>query len=443
METYVQRRARLLEMLPDRSLVIVAGGGLSPRNSDVTHPFRQDSNFQFLTGFVEPDAYLLMMRSGAESESVLLVQPRDPKMELWTGRRVGPERVVERYGVDRGAGNTDLDSILGEMLPKAQHIAYELGSNGELDQRIIKLARRHWVQPRRFFDGPNTWLDLSATLTDLRLIKDRSDIELIRRSVIAAAEGHTLGMRAARPGMREYQLQAAIEFGFRANGGIGSAYNSIVAGGDNANILHYDTNRDVLKDGDLVLVDAGCEIDCMASDITRTFPVNGTFSAAQAELYDVVLAAQLACLEASKPGGNTEHLHKTAVEVLSQGIHDIGLIEESVDTIIGEELYKKYYMHRTGHWLGLDVHDVGRYYADGSPRNFEPGMVFTVEPGLYVAQSAVDAPERFRGIGIRIEDDILITSEGHENLSASCPKSREDIEKVAKDRFDFHFPVVA
>jgi Xaa-Pro aminopeptidase len=304
------------------------------------------------------------------------------------------------------------------------------------------------VQPRRHFSGPNTWLDLSATLTELRLLKDSADVTLIRRSVAAAGKGHILGMRAVRPGMREYQLQGVIEFGFRVNGGIGSAYNSIVAGGDNANILHYDTNRDVLKDGDLVLVDAGCEIDCMASDITRTFPVNGTFSPAQAELYDLVLASQLAALEVAKPGGNTEAVHERAVEVLAQGMHDLGIFEESVDTILGEELYRKYYMHRTGHWLGLDVHDVGRYYDGGASkercsRPFEPGMVFTVEPGLYVAEDATDAPERFRGIGIRIEDDILITDSGHENLSVDCPKTRTEIEAVARDRFDFHFPVVA
>jgi len=406
---------------------------LTGRNSDVHHPFRQDSNFQYLTGFPEPNATLFLTKNGAERNSWMVVQARNEEQEIWTGRRAGPEGAVRTYGMDRGFTVEELDMVIGQLIPDAKHVIYELGRDQDLDRQLIGAGRRHWTQPRRHKKGPDSWLDLSAFLSDLRLLKDDADQELLRRAAKAAVEGHNMGMTSVTPGMYEFQLQGVIEFGFKAHGCMGLAYNSIVAGGDNATILHYDTNQEVLKDGDLVLIDAGCEIGCMASDITRTYPINGKFNRFQAELYDLVLDAQEQALGLVTIGASLDALHKRVVEVLSQGMKDIGFFSESVEEIIEQGLYKRYYMHRTSHWLGLDVHDVGRYSQGAEPRAFEPGMAFTVEPGIYVSANDTSVPEGYRGIGIRIEDDILVTASGMENLTSDCPKTRDDIENLMKE----------
>ena len=430
MSVFAERRGKLLEALPDNTVAIVPGARLSTRNSDVTHPFRQDSTFQFFTGFNEPDSILVMTRNGTAQESILFVQPKNELAEIWTGRRAGPEGAVSTHGMDRGENNDDFEAVLGELFLKAEHIAYELGCDTEYDAQIIKLARKHWVAPRRVRSGPDMWVDLASFVSEMRLKKDEADVASLKASTRAAVEGHKLGMTTVRPGLHEYQLQAAIEFGFRAHGGKGNAYNAIVAGGDNANILHYDTNDEVLQNGDLVLVDAGCEIGCMASDITRTYPVNGRFTEPQAEIYDLVLKSQIEAIEMVKPGANIEAIHKRVIEVLSQGLIDLGFFDGSVEEVIEKGEFKKFFMHGTSHWLGLDVHDVGRYGLLNDPRPLEPGMVFTIEPGLYVANNNMDAPERYRGIGVRIEDDILVTEESYLNLTEDCPKTREDIENL-------------
>jgi len=434
MSVFSERRQKLLDSLPENTVAIVPGARLSSRNSDVTHPFRQDSTFQYFTGFNEPDSVLVMTRHEASQESILFVQPRDETAEIWTGRRAGPDGAVDVFGMDRGENSEKLEEVLGEIFLKSKHIAFELGCDPEYDKQIVSLARKHWIAPRRVRSGPDTWIDLASYVSEMRLKKDAADVDALKASTGAAVEGHKLGMCTARPGLHEYQLQAAIEFGFRAHGGKGNAYNSIVAGGDNANILHYDTNDEVLQSGDLVQVDAGCEIGCMASDITRTYPVNGRFSEEQGEIYDLVLKSQVEAIEMIKPGANIDALHTRVIEVLSQGLIDLGFFEGSVEQVIESGDFKKFFMHGTSHWLGLDVHDVGRYGQVNDPRPLEPGMVFTVEPGLYIANNNADAPERYRGIGVRIEDDILVTEDGYLNLTAGCPKTREAIESLMAER---------
>ena len=443
-DVYAARRNRVLDAVPDATLCVVPSGRIMPRNGDADFPFRQDSTFHFLTGFNEPDALLLLWR-GAEGErkATLFVQPKDPEKEVWTGRRLGPEDAVDVLGMDEGFDNTEIAEKLQECMDPARHVAYELGRHAETDAMVIGAARRHWTRPRLSSRGPDHWMDLARVVSELRLVKDDHDIALLRRSAGAAVEGHLLGMRTVRPGQLESQLQGAIEYGFAAHGGQGTAYNSIVASGDNATILHYDANNGVLRDGDLVLIDAGCEIECMASDITRTYPINGRFTAPQADLYDLVLAAQAAAFEKVHPGSNQEEVHTAAYTVLAQGMIDLGFFkDEGIDEILSEELYKRWYMHRTGHWLGLDVHDIGRYHAGENPRPFEPGMVCTVEPGLYVSADDETAPEAFRGIGIRIEDDVLTTADGHENLTAGCPKARNEIEALMREGSPLEPPIL-
>ncbi|MBR58987.1 MAG: Xaa-Pro aminopeptidase [Myxococcales bacterium] len=433
MSVYAERRKKLLNMLPDRTLAVIPGGRIADRNSDVTYPFRQDSNFQYLTGFPEPDAILLLVKTDDEVLSILGVQPRNPEQEVWTGRRAGPEGAVADYGMDHAVEIDSWTEALTKYLTNVDHIAYELGRNTSMDETLIGVIRRHWTRPRLHRSGPDVWLDLASFLSELRLFKDEKDHMLLRSAADAAVKGHVLGMQSVKPGLYEYQLQGAIEFGFRSHGGAGNAYNSIVAGGANATVLHYDTNREKLCSGDLVLVDAGCEVECMASDITRTYPIHGKFSGPQRDLYNLVLEAQQEALDLVKPGATLELLHSRVIEVLSQGLLDLGFFESTLQDVIHGGDFRRYYMHRTSHWLGLDVHDVGSYAVGPDPRPFEPDMVFTVEPGLYVAENDEHAPEAFRGIGIRIEDDILVTADGHENLTSSCPKTCEDIEATMQE----------
>jgi Xaa-Pro aminopeptidase len=433
MSVFTDRRNKLLDSLPEDTIAIIPGAGLLGRNSDVTHPFRQDSTFQYFTDFNEPEAVLVLRKIGKSQESILFVQPKDELAEIWNGRRAGPEGVVRDFGVERGENIDQFEKVLTELFLDAKHIAYELGVKPDYDAKIITIARKHWKAPRRVRTGPDLWLDLAAFVVDMRMIKDSADLEILKSSTNAASEGHKIGMRSVQAGLLEYQLQAAIEFGFRAHGGKGNAYNSIVAGGDNANILHYDVNSDVLNDGDLVLVDAGCEIGCMASDVTRTYPVSGRFTEAQADIYDLVLKSQVAAIEMVKPGANIDELHKKVIEVLSQGLIDLGFFDKSLEDVIKSGDFQKFFMHGTSHWLGLDVHDVGRYGTKAEPLPLGPGMVFTIEPGLYIGKNNEDAPAKYRGIGIRIEDDILVTEDGWLNLTEGCPKTREDIEAVMSE----------
>ncbi|HXH01742.1 MAG TPA: Xaa-Pro aminopeptidase [Candidatus Competibacteraceae bacterium] len=430
-EEYAVRRRTLLERLGADAVALVPAAGETLRNRDTHHPFRQDSDFQYLTGFPEPDA-LAVLAPGAEAEYELFVRERNPEMETWNGRRAGPEGAVARYGAGRAHTLAALDERLPELLANRKRIYYALGRNPEFDRRVLGWLERVRARSRQGVRAPVELCELGTLLHELRLFKRPAEVELLRRAATITAEGHCRAMQACRPGLYEYQLEAELLYTFTRSGA-GWAYPSIVGGGDNATILHYVENNAPLRDGELVLIDAGCEVDGYCADITRTFPVNGRFSGEQRALYEVVLAAQHAALAEVRPGRPWQAFHDAAVKVLSEGLVELGILQGDPAERIADESYRRFYMHRTGHWLGLDVHDVGDYRdPDGQWRALQPGMVLTVEPGLYIASGNQGVDERWWGLGIRIEDDVLVTADGHEILTAGVPKAVDDIEALMR-----------
>ena len=428
-ETFAARRARILDLLPEGGALLLPTSPERTRSNDTEYPFRPHSDFYYVTGFNEPGAWALL-KKGAETPYTMFVLPKDPKKEVWTGIRAGTEGAKERFGADEAFTSEQWDEKMAELLQGVDQLWFGFGRHPEVEPQLTGLLGKMRIG-RKGSLGPATMHDAGAFLAEQRMFKTDEELALLREAARISAEAHTLAMEQVRPGMHEYEIQALIEYTFRRQGAWSWAYATIVGGGANACILHYISNNDVLKDGDLMLIDAGAEVDGYAGDITRTSPVGGTFSGAQRDLYQLVLDTQVACIEDVKPGATLEGLHDDVVKRLTTGMIDLGLLEGSVDEAIESEAYKRFYMHRTSHWLGLDVHDVGRYkLADGEERALEPGMVFTVEPGLYVAPDDEEAPERFRGIGIRIEDDILVTEDGYENLTPGVPKSIEGIEAL-------------
>ena len=430
------RRPQLAEFMrrmePDSVAIIPAAREVT-RSHDTEYRFRQDSDFYYLTGFREPDA-LAVVAPGREKPFTLFVRPRDREKEIWNGRRAGVEGAKERYGADEAFPVEEFDAKLIELLDGARTLYYRLGgSNPELDQTVIRQLARMRALGWRKVRPPQTIIDPGALIHEMRLIKSADEIALMHRSADIAAEAHREAMRAARPGMNEYEIDALIEYVFRRNGAAAPAYNSIVGSGANATILHYVDNDAELKDGDLLLIDAGAEYEGFASDITRTFPVNGRFDDAQRDIYQLVLDCQEECIRMVKPGVTLEEMHKRSVEILTDGLVRLGLLKGEPEKLIEEGEYKKFYMHRLGHYLGMDVHDAGAYHVDGQPRPVEPGMVMTVEPGLYIAVDAEDIPDKYRGIGVRIEDDVLVTAEGFDVLTAKAPKQVEEIESLMKE----------
>ena len=429
------RRPQLAEFMrrmePDSVAIIPAAREVT-RSHDTEYRFRQDSDFYYLTGFREPDA-LAVVAPGREKPFTLFVRPRDREKEIWNGRRAGVEGAKELYGADEAFPVEEFDAKLIELLDGARTLYYRLGgSNPELDQTVIRQLARMRALGWRKVRPPQTITDPGALIHEMRLIKSADEIALMHRSADIAAEAHREAMRAARPGMREYEIDALIEYVFRRSGAAAPAYNSIVGSGANATILHYVDNDAELRDGDLLLIDAGAEYEGFASDITRTFPVNGRFDDAQRDIYQLVLDCQEECIRMVKPGVTLDEMHKRSVEILTDGLVRLGLLKGEPEKLIEEEQYKKFYMHRLGHYLGMDVHDAGAYHVDGRPRPVEPGMVMTVEPGLYVAEDAEDVPDKYRGIGVRIEDDVLVTPEGFDVLTAKAPKQVEEIESLMK-----------
>jgi len=430
LDQFVARRAELMAQMSPGSIAIIPSAQMKQRNSDVEYPFRQDSNFYYLTGFNEPDAVLLLMPGRADGESVLFCRNRDKLMEIWNGYRAGPEGAVSDFSMDEAHPIDEVDEILPALLNGVSRIYYSIGKDEELDQRV-----RHWLnliraKVRQGAVAPSELVMLDCLLHEMRLIKTDAEKALMRRAGQISAEGHIKAMQLCKPGVMEYQLEAEILHHFAMNGARQPAYSTIVGGGANACVLHYIENSEPLKDGDLVLIDAGCELDHYAGDITRTFPVNGRFSPEQAAIYELVLKAQKACIELAKPGVLWEAVHERSVEVLTAGLIELGLLKGTLSDEIAAGSYRDFYMHRIGHWLGMDVHDVGDYKVDGEWRPLEPGMVMTVEPGIYIAADNENVEPRWRGIGIRIEDDILITAEGNENLTAAVPKEIADIEAL-------------
>jgi Xaa-Pro aminopeptidase len=428
MDIHARRRRRFLEHLGPKKVALISGRSMSQRNSDVEHRFRQTSDLLYLTGFGEPDT-MAVFRSSSDKPFVLFVRPRDPERETWTGRRHGIEGAVERFGADEAFPFAMLQQKLPELLDGAEEVLYLPGDYPPLDELVMKSLVALRAGERRGQHAPPVIRDLRTTLHELRLVKDEAALESLRRAVEITRDAHMSAMRSARHGVHEYEIEALIDYTFRRHNGH-PGYGTIVGGGVNATILHYVDNYDALKTGELLLIDAGCEIDGFTADVTRTFPIGARFSGAQRAAYELVLEVEKRCIEMARPGATIEGIHQLAVEGLTRGMVDLKLLSGSVDGLIESGAYRRFYMHRTSHWLGLDVHDVGTYSIDGRPRPLAPGMVFTIEPGLYISPDASDVPEALRGIGIRIEDDLLVTESGHEVLTAAIPKEVADVEAI-------------
>jgi len=414
-------------MGPD-AVAILQGASLVTRSADTQYPFRQDSDFWYLTGFEHPDATAVFRTTDKGPRYVLFVQPRDRAAETWTGYRPGTEGAVADYQADEAFENGSLLDALTDILVGARTIYHAFGRRAALDARLVEIQESFRLQSRRGVAPATGMVDPRSIIHEMRIRKSDPELEIMRRAADISREAHHRACGIIRADRYEYEVEATLNAVFRGRGGSGPAYGSIVAGGANAAILHYVTNDRPLRDGDLLLIDAGAELDCYASDVTRTYPVSGRYDGPGRAIYEVVLAAQEAALSAAKPGTTLPEIHTLTVRHLVEGMISLGLLTGEIDELIANEAYKPYYMHGTSHWLGLDVHDVGSYTHEGAPRPLEPGMVFTVEPGIYVAADDEHAPESFRGIGVRIEDDVVVTSSGHENLTRAIPKKPADVE---------------
>jgi Xaa-Pro aminopeptidase len=428
---YAARRQRVLEAMEPESVAILLGAGLAVRSRDTHYRFRQDSDFHYLTGFDHPHAAAVLRKDGGPPFT-LFVEPRDPDAETWTGYRPGVEGAKSDYGADEAHPIASLHDRLPGLIERARRVHHVLGRDPRLDARLAEIVENARIRSRTQAAPPEAILDPRAIVHEMRLLKEPDELDLMRRAAEISREAHVRAAALARPGVCEYELEAEIDATFRRRGAWGPAYESIVGGGANATVLHYVANDQPLRDGTLVLVDAGCEYQGYASDVTRSYPVGGGFTGAGRAVYEVVLAAQEAALERCRPGASLEDVHDAALRRLVEGMIELGLLSGTVDESIASGSYRSYYMHRTSHWLGLDVHDVGAYARDGKPRPLEPNMVFTVEPGLYVPQRDEKAPAALRGIGVRIEDDVVVTEDGHENLTAAVPKRPDELEALIR-----------
>ena len=428
------RRPQLVEFIKrmdDDSVAIIPSAREAYRSNDSNYRYRQDSDFYYLTGFEEPES-IAVITPGKEHVYTLFVRPRDPEREIWDGRRAGVDGAREQYGADAAFPVTEFREKLGDIINNASNLYYRIGAPGntELDEMIVGEMRRMRILGRKAINPPQAIVDAGTILHEMRLIKSEEEINIMQRAADIAAEAHVEAMKATRPGMKEYEIEALVEYIFRRNGAAAPAYTSIVGAGANATILHYIENNATLNDGDLLLIDAGAEYQGYASDITRTFPINGRYTKAQRDIYDLVLETQMACVEMVRPGTSGDELKNHSIEMLTEGMVRLGLLKGEPKKLIEEEKYKQFYMHGLGHFLGLDVHDVGRYYHKDQSRRLEPGMVMTVEPGIYIAPDTKDIPDQYRGIGVRIEDDVLVTQNGPRVLSKKAPKQPEEIEQL-------------
>ena len=431
-EEFARRRRQLMQMAGEDAVLLVAAAPERTRNADAAWPYRQDSDFHYLAGFPEPDAVLALLPGRAHGEAVLFCRERDAEHERWHGPSVGTEQAVAAWGMDDAFPIDDIDDILPGMIEGRARVYCHFGREPDFDARLLG-----WMRRLRQLRGggvvPKEFVALGHLLHDLRLYKSRAELKLMRASAAVAAEAHLAAMQAATPDRHEYEVEAELLRAVRSHGAV-AAFPPIVAGGANACVMHYQSNRAPLRAGELLLIDAGAELDCYASDISRTFPVNGRYSREQRALYEVVLAAQLAAIDEVRPGRPFGAAHAAAVRVLAAGLCELGLLKGSADEAVASGSYQRYFPAKTGHWLGLDVHDVGDYRVDGESRLLEPDMVLTVEPGLYVPPDDRSVAERWRGIGIRIEDDVAVTRDGNEVLSAAVPKEAELIEALLAGR---------
>jgi Xaa-Pro aminopeptidase len=423
--------AEFIKRMDSDSVAIIPSAREAYRSNDSNYRYRQDSDFYYLTGFDEPESVAVIAPS-KEHVYTLFVRPRDPEREIWDGRRAGVDGAISRYGADAAFPITEFREKLGDIINNATNLYYRIGVQGntEIDEMLIAEMRRMRILGRKAINPPQAIVDAGTILHEMRLIKSEEEIEIMQRAADIAAEAHVEAMKAARPGMKEYEIEALVEYIFRRSGAYAPAYTSIVGAGANATILHYIENNATLNDGELLLIDAGAEYKGYASDITRTFPINGRFTKAQRDIYDLVLDTQMACVEMVRPGTSGDELKNHSIEMLTEGMVRLGLLQGEPKKLIEEEKYKQFYMHGLGHFLGLDVHDVGRYYHKDQSRRLEPGMVMTVEPGIYIAPDTKDIPDQYRGIGVRIEDDVLVTQNGPRVLSKKAPKQPEEIEEL-------------
>ena len=427
---YSARRKELMSLMHSNSIAIISAAPEKVRSRDTHYPYKQNVNLSYLCGFPEPDSVLVLIPGRAQGEMVLFCRDKDPLRETWDGYREGPEGAVSNFGADDAFPIADIDDILPNLIEGKDRLYYAIGKDPEFDRHLMD-----WVNHVRNQRGngalpPGEFVDLDHFINEMRLFKTAGELKIMRKAAEISVSAHSRAMKASKPGLFEYQLQAEIEHEFAVHGSAGAAYTSIVGGGKNGCILHYIENRDALKDGDLVLIDAGCEYQNYAADITRTFPVNGKFSDEQAAIYDIVLQAQTDAIAVIGPGIEYNKTNEATVLAITQGLVDLGILHGDVDELIASEAHREFYMHGAGHWLGMDVHDVGDYKIDGQWRVYEPGMVVTIEPGIYIAPGNPNVDKKWHGIAVRIEDDIVVTKDGNENITAGVPKKRDEIEAL-------------
>ena len=425
-----RRRRNLMAAFDENSIAILPASTEVLRNNDVEYPFRQDSDFYYLCGFAEPEAVLVLIPGREHGEFLLFCRERDAEKELWLGERVGPDGACAIFDADDAFPINDIGDILPGLIEGRDRLYYSMGRNNAFDNRIMGWVNGIRAMEQKGAHPPGEFIDLDHQLHDMRLYKSAAELKVMKEAARISALAHRRAMQVCQPGMMEYQIEAELVHEFMVHGSRSPAYSSIVGGGSNACVMHYVANRDRLKDGDLVLIDAGCEFEHYASDITRTFPVNGQFSSIQAALYDVVYQAWLAAVKEVVPGNHWNQPHDASVHAITHGLVDLGLLQGDVDTLIEQQAYRPFYMHKVGHWLGMDVHDVGDYRIGEEWRVLEPGMVMTIEPGIYISPDNTDVARKWRGIGIRIEDDVVVTRDGYEILSEGLPRTRRDIEAV-------------
>jgi Xaa-Pro aminopeptidase len=430
---FAARRERVREAMGPDAVAILLGARMQTRSRDTDFPFRQDSDFWYLTGFDHPNA-VAVLRSDGGPPYTLFVEPRNREAETWTGYRPGVEGAQRDYDADEAYESEQFLQKLPDLVRKARRLYHVLGRDTAVDAKIVETLETLRLRSRLGVEPAEAIVDPRSVVHPMRLFKEPTELDILRRAADVTREAHESGARLAHAPHWEYEVQAAIEYAFRRRGTRGAAYTSIVGGGRNATVLHYVRNDQKLCNGELMLVDAGCELEYYASDVTRTYPIGGSFSGPGRDVYEVVLAAQHAAFEQCRPGRTLSDVHDAAVRRLVEGLVELGLLAGEVDGLIANEDYRKYYMHMTSHWIGLDVHDVGSYRIAGEHRALEPGMVFSVEPGLYISADAEEADPRFRGIGVRIEDNVVVTEDGHENLTAAIPSAPEDLEALVSER---------
>ena len=427
---YSARRKELMSLMHSNSIAIISAAPEKVRSRDTHYPYKQNVNLSYLCGFPEPESVLVLIPGRSQGEMVLFCRDKDPLRETWDGYREGPEGAVSNFGADDAFPIADIDDILPNLIEGKDRLYYAIGKDPEFDRHLMD-----WVNHVRNQRGngalpPGEFVDLDHFINEMRLFKTAGELKIMRKAAEISVSAHSRAMKASKPGLFEYQLQAEIEHEFAVHGSAGAAYTSIVGGGKNGCILHYIENRDALKDGDLVLIDAGCEYQNYAADITRTFPVNGKFSDEQAAIYDIVLQAQTDAIAVIGPGIEYNKTNEATILAITQGLVDLGILHGDVDELIASEAHREFYMHGAGHWLGMDVHDVGDYKIDGQWRVYEPGMVVTIEPGIYIAPGNPNVDKKWHGIAVRIEDDIVVTKDGNENITAGVPKKRDQIEAL-------------